>query len=73
MPGANSLEESFSLRWNARVALTIKDRVEISLRGENLLNTRNDVFYFKSMGNEFLAAGKPLTLMAGITYYLTNI
>ncbi len=70
---ADSLEESFSLRWNARVALTIKDRVEISLRGENLLNTRNDVFYFKSMGNEFLAAGKPLTLMAGITYYLTNI
>ena len=70
---ANSLEESFSLRWNARVALTIKDRVEISLRGENLLNTRSDVFYFKSMGNEFLAAGKPLTLLAGITYYLTNI
>ena len=69
---ANSLEESFSLRWNARVALTIKDRVEISLRGENLLNTRSDVFYFKSMGNEFLAAGKPLTLMAGITYYLTK-
>ena len=69
---ANSLEESFSLRWNARAALTIKDRVEISLRGENLLNTRSDVFYFKSMGNEFLAAGKPLTLMAGITYYLTK-
>ena len=70
---ANTLEEPFTLRWNARAALELSRKWEISLRGENLINTSSNVFYFKSMGNEFLAAGKPLTLMAGITYYLTNI
>ena len=70
---ANTLEEPFTLRWNARAALELSRKWEISLRGENLMNTSSNVFYFKSMGNEFLAAGKPLTLMAGITYYLTNI
>ena len=70
---ANTLEEPFTLRWNARAALELSRKWEISLRGENLINTSSNVFYFKSMGNEFLAASKPLTLMAGITYYLTNI
>ncbi len=70
---ANTLSEPFSLRWNARMALTLSEKWEFSLRADNLLNAKSNVFYFKSMGNEFLAAGKPLTLMAGITYYLTNI
>lgn len=70
---ANTLSEPFSLRWNARMALTLSEKWEFSLRADNLLNAKSNVFYFKSMGNEFLAAGKPLTLLAGITYYLTNI
>ena len=70
---ANTLSEPFSLRWNARMALTLSEKWEFSLRADNLLNAKSNVFYFKSMGNEFLAAGKPLTLLVGITYYLTNI
>lgn len=68
---ANTLEEPFTLRWDARAALSLKNW-EFSLRSENLTGTETNAFYFKSMGNEFLAAGKPLILMAGITYYLTN-
>ena len=70
---ANTLSEPFSLRWNARVALTLSEKWEFSLRADNLLDAKSNVFYCKSMGNEFLAAGKPLTLLVGITYYLTNI
>lgn len=65
----NSRREPFSLRLDARVGLSFP-RFEVYVRGENLTNTRSNVFYFKSMGNEFFAAGKPLALYTGITFKL---
>ena len=40
-------------------------RWAIDLWGRNLADTRYDVFYFKSMGNEFVQRGRPCTF--GIT------
>ena len=40
-------------------------RWAIDLWGRNLADTRYDVFYFKSMGNEFVQRGRPRTF--GIT------
>jgi len=65
----NTRREDFSLRWDARIGLSFP-RFELYLRGENLTNTRSNVFYFKSVGNEFFAAGKPLALYTGITFKL---
>ena len=59
----------FSLRLDARVGLSFP-RFEVYVRGENLTDTRSNVFYFKSVGNEFFAAGKPLALYCGITFKL---
>lgn len=65
----NSRQEPFSLRLDARVGLSFP-RFEVYVRGENLTDTRSNVFYFKSVGNEFFAAGKPLALYCGITLKL---
>ena len=65
----NTREEPFSLRLDARIGLRLSN-CEIYLRGENLTDTRSNVFYFKSMGNEFFAAGKPRILITGITIKL---
>ena len=54
---------------DARIGLSFS-RFEVYLRGENLTDTRSNVFYFKSVGNEFFAAGKPLALYTGITFKL---
>ena len=65
----NTRREPFALRVDARIGLSFP-RFELYLRGENLTNTRSNVFYFKSVGNEFFAAGKPLALYTGITFKL---
>ena len=62
---ANSLQEPFRPRLDGRVALAFA-KWELYLRGENLTDTPAYGFYFKSMGNEFLARVKPRILTAGI-------
>ena len=62
----HSLREPFSLRPGASVTLAFP-KWEWYVRGENLTGTAGHVFYFKSMGNEFFAAGKPCMLYTGIT------
>ena len=44
-----------SLTWE-------KSLFGVSLWGKNLLNERYDTFYFRSVGNDFFAQGKPLQL-----------
>ncbi|MBR6117278.1 MAG: TonB-dependent receptor, partial [Paludibacteraceae bacterium] len=40
--------------------------VKLQLWGRNLTDTKYDVFYFRSMGNDFLQHGKPRELGATI-------
>lgn len=65
----NTLREPLRLRPEARIALVFP-RWEIYLRAENLTGTQGHSFYFKSMGNEFFALGKPRTIMTGISIKL---
>ena len=62
---ANSLQEPFRPRLDARIGLAFP-KWEVFLRGENLTDTPAYGFYFKSMGNEFLARVKPRILTLGI-------
>ena len=47
------LSATFSLEW---------EYIKLQLWGRNLTGTKYDVFYFRSMGNDFLQHGKPLEL-----------
>lgn len=63
----NTLREPFSLQLDARIGLAFS-RFQLYLRGQNLTNASTHAFYFKSMGNEFLASGKPRILIIGISF-----
>ena len=45
---------------NANITLSMR-YVSISLWGQNLLNTKYNVFYFESLNNVFMQSGKPIT------------
>jgi outer membrane receptor protein involved in Fe transport len=62
---ANTLEEPFRPRLDGRIALAFA-KWELYLRGENLTDAPVNGFYFKSMGNEFIARSKPRILTTGI-------
>jgi len=55
----NVLSQPFYGLLGAQIAL-IKGNAQIALWGKNLLNTKYNTFYFKSMGNSFMQKGKPL-------------
>ncbi len=57
--------EPLRLAFDAGISMSF-GKVELYIRGTNLTDIRNNVFYFKSMGNEFLALSKPRILTAGI-------
>lgn len=63
----NSLEEPFYALVNASLRLEHR-RWSLGLWGRNLAGTTYNVFYFKSMGNEFVQHGRPRTF--GITLTL---
>lgn len=53
------------------VHLTLEwEYVQLELWGRNLTNTPYDVFYFRSMGNDFLQRGKPRELGSTIRFKL---
>ena len=60
----NTLSQSFYGLLNASLAWE-KGHFGVSLWGKNLLGERYNTFYFRSIGNDFFAQGKPL--QAGIT------
>jgi outer membrane receptor protein involved in Fe transport len=66
---AGTQKEPFRLKVSGRIALVLGD-TEIYVRGENLTGTQERSFYFKSVGKEFFASGKPRTIMTGITFKL---
>ncbi len=61
----NSLYQPFYMKLNASINLAYKDIINISLWGDNITNTNHYVFYFKSVGREFVQRGR------GICYGLT--
>lgn len=63
----NSLEEPVYALVNASIRLEHR-RWSLGLWGRNLAGTTYNVFYFKSMGNEFVQRGRPRTF--GITLTL---
>ena len=62
----NSIREPFRFRLDGRFAVVFS-KVGIYVRGDNLTNAPGHSFYFKSMGNEFLARIKPRLLFIGTT------
>lgn len=56
---ANSLSQPFYSLLGAQLQLRMGNYI-LTLWGRNLTNTRYDVFYFKSVGEEFFSWGKPL-------------
>lgn len=56
---ANTLSQPLYSLLGAQLQLRM-GRYTLSLWGRNLTNTRYDVFYFKSVGEEFFSWGKPL-------------
>jgi hypothetical protein len=56
------MQKAYAL-LGANVALEWK-YVQLQLWGKNLTGTEYNVFYFKSMGNDFLQKGKPRELGA---------
>ncbi len=63
----NSLTEPFYALANASVRLEHR-RWSLGIWGRNLTDTNYNVFYFKSIGNEFVQRGRPRTF--GITLTL---
>ncbi len=61
---ANTLREDFYSLWNASLRIEHKN-YSIDLWGRNLGDRHYGVFYFKSMGNEFMQYGRPRTF--GVT------
>lgn len=55
---ANSLAQSYYGLWSASLTWE-KGHFGASLWGKNILNERYNTFYFKSIGNNFFAQGKP--------------
>lgn len=58
---ANTLSQPFYMTLGAQVALRMK-HTTLTLWGRNLTNTDYNVFYFKSVGEEFYSKGRPLQI-----------
>lgn len=56
---ANTIHQPFYMTLGAQVALKMKSTT-LTLWGRNLTNTDYNVFYFKSVGEEFYSKGRPL-------------
>lgn len=63
----NTLSQPFYDLWSASLSWE-KGHFGASLWGKNLLDEKYNTFYFKSIGNNFFAQGKPL--QAGISLHL---
>jgi hypothetical protein len=56
---ANTLRQPFYSLLGAQLMLRMKS-VDITLWARNITNAEYDVFYFKSVGEEFFSKGAPL-------------
>ena len=58
---ANTLRQPFYQTLGAQIALRMNNTT-LTLWGRNLTNTDYNVFYFKSVGEEFFSKGRPLQI-----------
>jgi outer membrane receptor protein involved in Fe transport len=56
---ANTRHQPFYSMLGAQATLRINN-IELTIWGRNLTNTEYDVFYFKSVGEEFFSKGTPI-------------
>ncbi len=64
---ANTLYQPFYATLGAQVALRM-NRTTLTLWGRNLTNTDYNVFYFKSVGEEFYSKGRPLQVGVKLSF-----
>lgn len=65
----NTLSQPFYACLGAYASFEF-DKLSVYLRGDNLTGTEYNVFYFKSMGNEFLQNSPPMELRLGLSINL---
>ncbi len=56
---ANTVRQPFYVLTDASLTLEIARFIDAEIKAENLLDAGYDVFYFKSVGNEFVQRGLP--------------
>ena len=66
---ANTRRQNFYALPGATIRLEMQ-KVSLDLWARNILNTRYDTFYFKSMGNEFTQRGKSRSLGVTLRYIM---
>lgn len=66
---ANTRRQNFYVLPGASVRLELQ-KVSLDFWAQNILNTRYDTFYFKSVGNEFTQRGKSRTLGVTLRYIM---
>ena len=67
----NSISQPFYILLNGTIAFE-QERFTLSLWAKNISNTQHDVFYFKSIGREFVQRGNGITFGATISVNLQN-
>ncbi|MBQ6177935.1 MAG: TonB-dependent receptor [Bacteroidales bacterium] len=63
-----SRSEPWHMTLEGRISFKMT-KYDLYLEGTNLTGTRAGAFYFKSVGNEFLALSRPRSIIAGIIIY----
>ena len=63
----NSVYQPFYALADASISLNMK-QFTLSLWAKNITNTDYDVFYFRSIGNDFLQQGKPAQFGATLRF-----
>ena len=64
---ANTLSQPAYGILSANVVFDVNP-VKIIFRGENLTGTRYDLFWFRSVGNDFYQSGRPFTWSVGLSF-----
>ncbi len=65
---ANDLKQPFYALVDASALVKLPLGLSFELSGENILDTKFNVFYFKSIGNSFLQRGKPARVFGTLRY-----
>lgn len=66
----NTVRQPFYTLFDASVKANFSNRLSLEVSGENLFDYDYDVFYFMSVGNEFVQRGKPARVNATLRFVL---
>ncbi|MDE6642557.1 MAG: TonB-dependent receptor [Muribaculaceae bacterium] len=65
---ANDLKQPFYALVDASALVKLPMGFSFELSGENILDTKFNIFYFKSIGNSFLQRGKPARIFGTLRF-----